>query len=54
MCREKPRVKCEHKGDLKGCVTKHVTAALKLLDEGKLEKAKAELTSLEAHLKGTE
>ena len=54
MCKEKTCVECQYKEDLKGCVTKHVTTALKLLNEKKIEEAKAELTSLETHLRETE
>ncbi len=54
MCKEKPCVECEYKEDLKGCVKKHITSARKLLDEGKIEEAKAHLASLENHLKETE
>jgi len=54
MCKEKPCVECECKEDLKGCVKKHVASARKLLDEGKIQEAKAHLANLENHLKETE
>jgi len=54
MCKEKPCVECEYEEDLKGCVKKHVASARKLLDEGKIEEAKAHLASLEKYLKETE
>ena len=54
MCKEKTCVECEYKEDLKGCVKKHVASARKLLDEGKIEEAKAHLASLENHLREIE
>ena len=51
MCKEKPCVECQYKEDFKGCVKKHVTTALKLLNEKKIEEAKAELAGLETHLR---
>ncbi|MCS7385154.1 MAG: hypothetical protein NDF55_00245 [archaeon GB-1867-005] len=51
MCRETACTECEYKDDLRSCVKKHIEAARKLLDQGKIEEAKAELESLEKHLK---
>ena len=51
MCREITCMKCEYKDDLKSCVKKHIETARKLLDQGKIEEAKAELESLKKHLK---
>ena len=54
MSREEPCVEYEHKGDLEGCVTRHVTITLKLLDKEKPRKAKGELASLGYRLKEIE
>ena len=42
--------KCKYADDVKGCASTHAEAAMKLLDEGKVEEAKKNLESLQTHL----
>ena len=42
---------CKFANDVKGCASSHAQSALKLLAEGKVEKAQKNLESLQAHLK---
>ena len=42
---------CKHANDAKGCASTHAETALKLLAEGKVEKAQRNLENLQAHLK---
>ena len=52
MCkREGECEECEFRHDIKGCVLKHITKARKLISEGRLEDADAELRYVEKHLK---
>jgi len=51
MCKEEK--KCEFKDDLKGCALKHIGEARKLISNGRLEDADAELSYVEKHLEET-
>ncbi len=42
---------CKYANDVKGCASSHAQTALKLLAEGKVEEARKNLESLQAHLK---
>jgi len=48
MCKKE---ECELKNDLKGCALKHIGEARKLISEGKVEDADAELSYAEKNLK---
>ena len=50
MCREVECKKCEYAENLKGCATKHVGEARKLISKGDSEKADLQLNYLEKHL----
>jgi hypothetical protein len=41
---------CKHAQDVKGCASTHAETALKLLAEGKVDKAQKNLESLQTHL----
>ena len=43
--------RCEHAEDLRGCASKHVGEARRLLSEGDAEAADHQLDGLEKHLK---
>jgi len=51
MGKEKKCGVCEHAEDLKGCASKHVSEARRLISEGKIEEADGQLESFERHLK---
>ena len=51
MCKEVECKKCEYAEDLKGCVTKHVGEARKLISKGDLEGSDRQLSYIERHLK---
>jgi len=42
---------CEHAEDLKGCASKHVAEARRLISQGKVDDADSELSNFERHLK---
>ena len=42
---------CEHADDLKGCASKHVAEARRLISQGKVKDADSELSNFERHLK---
>ena len=50
MCKEVECKKCECAEDLKGCATRHVGEARKLISKGDLEGADRQLNHIERHL----
>jgi len=42
---------CEHAKNLRGCASKHIGQARKMISEGKFEEADEQLNSIEKHLK---
>ena len=51
MCREVKCKECEYAEDLKGCATKHIGEARRLLSEGNVREADLQLSYIEKHLK---
>ena len=51
MSREVKCRVCEHAEDLRGCASKHISKARRLISQGKVEEADSELSSFERHLK---
>lgn len=51
MCRKVVCKKCEYAENLKGCATKHVGEARRLLSEGNAKEADLQLSYVETHLK---
>jgi len=50
LCREVRCGACEYAEDLRGCASKHVAEARRLISEGKVEEANGQLVGLEKHL----
>lgn len=51
MCREVECKKCEYAEDLKGCATKHIGEARRLISEDDVKGADLQLSYVERHLK---
>jgi len=51
MCQDTKCKECEHAKNLKGCATKHIGEARKLISKGDVEAADLELSHVEKHLK---